>query len=140
MDESGFIASIDCKFPYEDRDAALDLAKQACLLSPNAAFAVVDEVSRPPKGIAPTPQFGIEVLSFVEQHLAHPLATPIIGLAREIVLGRSVSVPEAVLALRQVERFPGQYCALSVAYFACDDVDGIAERELNRIKAAWDAV
>ncbi len=42
--------------------------------------------------------------------------------------------------LRQMEQFPRQYAALSVAYFACDDVDGVADQEFNRIRAAWDAL
>ena len=138
MEESEFIASIECKFPYRERAAAFEVATQACLLSPNAAFAVVDEVSRPPAGDH-TPEFAAELLSFIEQRLDHPLATQIIGLAQKRVAKRRVSVAESLFALRQAERFPGQYCALSVAYFACDDVDGTADQEFNRIVAAWDA-
>ena len=140
MDESTFISSIRCRFPYEDRARALDLANQACSLCLNAAFAVVDEISRPPVGESAAPELSEEVLLLIEQRLSHPLVQPILAVARKLVAGQSVSVSESVLVLRQVERFPGQYCALSVAYFACDDVDDVADQEFNRIVAAWDAI
>ena len=139
MEEPEFIASIECKFPYDDRIASLELTKQACSLSPNATFAVVDEISRPPAGEHVSSQLSAELLSYVEQHLTHPLSTPIIAIARKLVSGQGVSVADSLLAFRQIERFPGQYCALSIAYFACDDIDGTADREFNRIMAAWNA-
>src|SRR5687767_15623082 len=103
MEESTFISSIECKFPYDDRTRALELASQACCLSPNAAFAVVDEVSRPPLGESAPPELSEELLLFVEQNLSHQLVQPIVALARKLVSGQTVSVAEAVLVLRQVE-------------------------------------
>ena len=139
MRESDFIASIECRFPYENRALAIEIASQACALSSNAAFAVVDEISRPPVGESSLPEMSEEVLSLIEASLVHPLTTPILDLARRLVAGKVVSVPESLFVLRQVERFPGQYCALSVAYQACDDIDGVADQEFNRIVAAWSA-
>ena len=139
MHESDFIASIECRFPYENRAYAIEIATQACALSSNAAFAVVDEISRPPVGESSPPELSEDVFSLVEASLAHPLTTPILALARKLVAGKLVSVTESLFVLRQVERFPGQYCALSVAYQACDDVDGVVDQEFNRIMAAWSA-
>ncbi|WP_162350363.1 hypothetical protein [Pseudoxanthomonas gei] len=139
MRESTFIESIECRFPYQDRLRALEITEEACSISANAAFAVVDELSRPPAGEAVSLSLSTELLSLIELRIPHPLAQPILSLARKLVSEQLVSVLESLFALRQVERFPGQYAALSIAYFACDDVDGIADLEFNRIRAAWDA-
>jgi hypothetical protein len=113
----------------------------ACSISPNAAFAVADEVSRPPYGDVPDPEICFEVLTYLESNLQHPLTKPVVALARLLVAGGqgAVSVEDSVRVLRQVEVFPGQYNALSVAYFAADDIDGIADAEHSRIRAAWSA-
>ena len=141
MKESGFIQSIQCNFPYHDRLRAMEIVGMACSISPNAAFAVADEVSRPPYGEVPDPAICFDVLAYLESNLQHPLTKPVIELARLLVAGGqgAVSVEDSVRVLRQVEPFPGQYNALSIAYFAADDIDGIADAEHSRIRAAWGA-
>ena len=140
LEESTFIASIDCQFPYHDHTRAIALVEQACAISSNAAFAIVDELSRPPANELVSIEFSTELLSLVEQCLSHPLLHSIIGIARKRVLNQSISVMEGVSVMREIEQFPGQYSALSVAYFACDDVDDLADAEFNRIKAVWEDV
>ena len=139
MSEVEFIQSIECRFPYRDRSRALELAETACLISPNAVFAVADEVSRPPHGEITDPETCSDVLNYLSAHIQHPLAEPVLGLAHTLVAGKSVNVGDAVRVLRQIEPFPGQYAALSIAYFAPDDIDGVADAEYNRIRAVWDA-
>jgi hypothetical protein len=139
MSESQFIESIECQFPYRDRSRALALTEAACSISPNAAFAVVDEISRPPAGESADPAIASAVLSHIEARISHPLVSPVITLARRLLTGDTVPVSDAILALRQIEQFPGQYAALSIAYFASDDVAGLADAEYNRIRAVWDA-
>jgi hypothetical protein len=137
-EEITFLESIDCQFPYQDQARAIALVEQACAISPNAAFAVVDEISRPPANELVSIEFSTTLLSLIEQQLLHPLVPSIIGIARKLVLDQSIPVMESVLVMREVEQFPGQYSALSIAYFACDDVDGIADAEFNRINAIWE--
>ncbi len=139
-EEISFINSIDCKFPYQDHTRAIALVEQACAISPNAVFAVVDEISRPPLNESISIEFSATLLSLVEQRLSHPLVLSIVGIARKLVLNQSIPVTESVLIMCEVEQFPGQYSALSVAYFACDDVEGIADAEFNRINAVWEGI
>ena len=139
MSESKFIESIECQFPYHDRTLALQITDTACSISSNAAFAVADEVSRPPAGESIDQAIAFDVLHQIEARMPHPLTPPVINLAKRLAAGEVVSVPEAVAVLQLIEQFPGQYAALSVAYFASDDVAGIADAEYNRIKAAWGA-
>ena len=139
MSESEFIDSIKCAFPYEDRQRATDIAEKSCLISPNAAFAVADEISRPPFGTTPDPGLCLELLSLLASRVSHPLMTPVIGLATKLVKDEQVSVAEAISVIREIERYPGQYSALSIAYFASDDIAGLADQEYSRITSAWDA-
>jgi hypothetical protein len=139
MSESKFIESIECRFPYHDRTLALEVTEAGCSISPNAAFAVADEISRPPAGECIDQTIASDVLSHIEARLSHPLTVAVVTFARRLVAGDSISVPEAVALMREVEQFPGQYAALSIAYFASDDIAGIADAEYNRIRAVWSA-
>ena len=139
MSEIEFIESIACKFPYQDAVLALRLAETACSISPNAAFAVLDEISRPPFGETADAAVFSSVVAYCESQILHPLASPVISIVRKLGLREPVSVSEAIFVLRQIERFPGQYAALSIVYFASDDVAGLADNEYNRIRALWDA-
>jgi hypothetical protein len=140
IEEMTFLESIDCQFPYHDHARAIAVVEEACSISPNAAFAVVDEISRLRLDKPISVEFSTTLLALIEQRLSHSLVKPIIRIAQKLVLNQPVSVTESVLVMREVERFPGQYSALSVGYFACDDVDGIADTEFNRIKAVWEGV
>jgi hypothetical protein len=137
MKESHFIASIDCRFPYQDRILSLALTEEACSISPNAAFAVVDEILRPPVGISTSFALTTELLLLIEQRLSHPLVQPILVIARKLASGQVISVTDSLSAMRQVEHFPKQYSALSVVYFACDDIEGVADLEFRRIQTMW---
>jgi hypothetical protein len=139
MEEAQFIEQISCQFPYGDPEAARRLAAQACSISPNAAFAVADEVSRPPRGAIVPPELQIEVFSILEKEIEHPLAGPVVSAARRIAGGEELSESEAVFLMRQIEQFPGQYAALSIAYLGCADTSGRADQEQERIRESWDA-
>ena len=140
MEEAEFIEHISCRFPYGDLSAARELAVQACAISPNAAFAVADEVSRPPRGETASPELQAQVFAVLERGIAHPLASPVLSAARRLAAGEELSVPETVFLLRQIARYPGQYAALSIAYFGCDDEAGVADEEQERIRQSWDAL
>ena len=139
MSESKFIESIECRFPYHDRTIALEITESGCSISPNAAFAVADEISRPPLGESIDQAIASDVLSHIEARVSHPITAALVAFARRLVVGDNISVPEAVALMQEIEQFPGQYAALSIAYFASDDIAGIADAEYNRIKAAWSA-
>ena len=139
MSESEFIDSIKCAFPYENRERAIALIDASCSISANAAFAVVDEISRPPFGAKTDPALSLDLLSLLEAKLLHPLTRPVIDLARKLVRSEQIPVADAISLLREIEPYPGQYSALSVAYFASDDTAGLADQEHSRIRAMWDA-
>lgn len=137
MNEAAFLDRIDGRFPYADLEAGLRLADEACAISANAGFALVDELARPPLGAMAPAVERLAVLDRVAARLEHPLAPAVLGLARRWIQGEEPSVDEAVALMRSIEAFPGQHAALSLAFLCCDDPTDEAAREYQRIQRAW---
>lgn len=137
MEEREFIESIDCRFPYSDRESALRLIKAACSISSNAAFAVAQELARPPRSIAVGRDVLHGLLGELEMQFEHPLKSVIFPIARRMIDGEEISVPESLAAMRQVEPFAHQVNALAIPYHACDDLEGEADRAWEEIVVSW---
>lgn len=137
MTENEFISAIDCRFPYADTAAASALIVEACALGPNAAFAVADELARPPRGAATSVASRLELLGQLRRRLAHPIAATVLAVAERMVRGHELTVPEAVAALDAVAAFPGMYAALGLVVMSCDDADGDADRRYEDIVESW---
>jgi hypothetical protein len=135
--EQAFIDSIDCQFPYTNRGIGRRLVLEACELSPNAAFAVLDELARPGVGADAPVDIREELISLLEQTLKHPLAPILVPVARRLVAGGELSVPEALTCMSAVRSHRGQYAALSLAYMSCDDVAGEADDAFKEIVDSW---
>ena len=140
MTEQAFIDSIDCRFPYTDRNAGRHLVFEACHLSANAAFAVLDELARPGVGADAPVELRQELISVLEdtlKHWPHPLAPILVPVARRLVAGDKLSVPEALVCMQAIRSYSGRYAALSLAYMSCDDVAGEAEALYKEIINSW---
>lgn len=135
--ESEFLEAIDCRFPFGDRAACLVLVEEACAISANAAFAVVDEIVRPPRSAEVAVVEQRELLELVFARLQHPLVDVIRPLAELRLDGREATVGEGLAALRAIARHPGQYAALGIASLAADDRDGQLDRADEAIRSAW---
>lgn len=137
--EQEFLEAIDCRFPFSDRDLAAQLIQEGCRLSPNAGFTLVDEIVRPARGISAPVALRRDLLNAVFNQLRHPLVPIIKPLAERLVAGQAATVEDALAIMRQVAEHPGQYAALSVAYFSADDVAGVLDREDGIIREGWAA-
>jgi hypothetical protein len=135
--EEAFIDSIDCQFPYTDRDTGRRLVLEACDLSANAAFAVLDELARPGAGANAPVEIREELISLLEHRLKHPLVPILVPVARHLVAGGELSVPEALACMSVIRSHSGQYAALSLAYMSCDDVAGEAGGAYKEIVNSW---
>lgn len=137
MTETEFIESIDCSFPYNSEAEWRPLIELGTSISPNAAFMVLHELCRPPTGIA-VPKARIEaILDCWNQHFKHPLVGQVLPAAKAMIDGQTIAVDTALRTMRVVAAYRGQYNALSIPYFACDDVDGRAEELRLEITNAW---
>jgi len=140
MNEAEFITAIDAQFPYDDPTRGKELAAQACSISPNTAFAVAEELARPGYGENPPVSERLEVLEALRSTIDHPLAAGVLDVAERMIGGEEMSVSGAVALMHEIAAYPGQYCALNIAYFSCDDVDGIADTLNDQIRDSWETV
>lgn len=120
--EASIIERMDREFPCADVRLLRVLVTQACWLSPNAAFAIVNKLARAPADSPLTPSTRLALLDLVASQFHHPLVTTVLPIARRMIAKEPVSAAESVSAMRAVAAFPGQHEALSIASF-CTDAD-----------------
>lgn len=139
MDEEAFIQLIDANFPYDREKAWRGLIELSKQISPNAAFAVLNEICRPPfKGVLKSKR-AKDMLDFWSAHIDHPLKVPLLTAAEALISRRDLSVEQAVAIMRMVAGYREQYCALMIAYMSCDDREGVADEAYNEIVKGWEA-
>ena len=139
VSERSFVERIDHAFPYHDDAAAERLIREALAISPNAAFAVLYELVHPPRSSQPLFERRLALIETVAASLTHPAAKYVVPIANRLALGETITVLEAVKAMDEVAPYRGLYAALALVYMGCDDVQGVAERTMERIKTAWEA-
>jgi hypothetical protein len=49
-----------------------------------------------------------------------------------------ISVQKAIKYLNEISKFKGNYNALSIVYFSCDDTDGQVDDVYNQIIKMWE--
>jgi len=135
--ETEFIDSIDCRFPYMDTKAAFTLIERACLISPNAAFTIIHELARPPRGVSvPAAQLR-QLLSRLELSFDHPLKDVVVQLARAMIDGQLISESQALDVMQQISPFRNEFAALAIAYFALGDHSDAIEKLYNETVERW---
>lgn len=137
MDEATFVNSIDCQFPYDDRERAADLARQGIAISPNAAFMVLHEIVRAPSEVPSDAPGRVAALQVLDTEFEHELVGGLIPAARQLIEGCELTVSESLKLIEAIGGFPHQYNALAIAYFGCDDTRGEVERVYKAIVQSW---
>ena len=137
MTETEFIEVIDCRLPYEDKQRCCDLIELGAGISPNAAFMVLHEICRPPNSSTATAECLEILLAEWSARVRHPIVEIVLPTAIAMVRGESVSVASSMLAMQKISEYKHQFNALSIPYFACDDINGAADTLHQEIVAAW---
>jgi hypothetical protein len=137
--EKEFSDLVDCRFPYQEPERWKVLIDIARGISTNAMFIALHEICRPPRGTNVTREQQREMLAYWQAHCDHPLADSMAHCARTMIEGRFVPVGQAVEIIAAVSANIGQYAALSIAYFSCDDVQGEVETCYQEVVASWNA-
>jgi hypothetical protein len=137
MNEDEFLDSIDCCFPYEDEGRWRALILQGKEISDNAAFGVLEEISRKPYGNPVSEQAQLTMVAAWEAENKHPLTHSVIEAAKAIVTNQPLSVDRALELLSQAQAYRNQYGALNIIYFACDDRQGRADEMWHKIVNSW---
>jgi hypothetical protein len=137
MSEKEFIETINCQFPYFDEIKWQEIVKLGSQISPNAAFAVLEEICRPPLGAKVSTQQLEHILECWKVEFHHPLSELLGNVARLMINREEVSVGQTVNLLNLVASYPHLYSALNVPYFACDDTNGVVDRLYKEIIQEW---
>jgi hypothetical protein len=135
--EEEFLNSIDCCFPYENESQWRALILQGRDISENASFGVLEEISRKPFGSQVSEKEQLAMVGVWEEENKHPLVQPVIEAAKAIITNDLLSVERVLKLLDQVQSYRNQYCAVNIIYFACDDVEDLADEKWQRIVNSW---
>lgn len=133
--EMQFLDKIHCNFPYLDKQESLRLIEQASTLSTNALFSIIEELCRLPKSERPKVSTVtlLNLLTMTANKIIHPLKNLIVETAEKMIRREELTVDDVILKMQTVQRYPGQFAALSILYFSCDDKD-------ERLEPIWDNI
>lgn len=137
MIEEEFIKAVDCRFPYEDPRQASELIKLGSAISTNAAFMVLHEICRRPRSNHVATSRVNDLLAEWTEAVHHPLVLEVLPVATAVIQNRELSTVEAIRVMKKIAPHPNQFSALSIIYFACDDIAGEVETEYQAIVDAW---
>lgn len=137
MTEAAFLNAIDCRFPYADERQWRALIAEGHAISANAAFGVLEEIARKPAGNLVRPEEQLAMVAAWAEGATHPLTPLVLEAATAIITDELHSVERVLALFAQIRAYPHQYCALNIASFACDDVNGHADAAYEEIIAAW---
>ena len=139
-EEIKFLSKIDCNFPYDNKQECLQLIDEAILLSTNAVFSVAEEICRVPisKEGKVEKQFLIDLLNLIRAKFSHPLKELILSAAERIVYKKQEqTIAEVISHMTIVKGYPGQFAALNILYFSCEDKDNKLDHVMDRIVNQW---
>jgi hypothetical protein len=140
QNETSFINSIDCNFPYEDNALAVDLINKAALISSNAIFAVLEEICRAPRGKTVTSERQLDLLNMASALLIHPLKDIIIESCMKLIKNETAHDDEIFYKLHLIKEYPNQYCAMNIVYFTgCPGNENI-DAECDKIINYWNTL
>jgi len=135
MNEQEFIELIDFNFPYEDENRSVELIKQAREISANASFMILHEIVRAPDDVS------LEIRELLYKQwlngFSHGLLPVVSEAAESMLSGKGLAVGRVLELMEQFKTEAGQYCALSIIYFSCDDQEGKADDVYNKIIEHW---
>ncbi len=138
-EEDNFILSIHAKFPYHDKEECLRLIEKAASISFDSMFKVVEEICRiyePDKSEIGSPYLH-ELLLLMASKFEHPLKSMIVDAASKMIDNQDLEVDDVSKRMEIVKSYPGQYSALSILYFSCDDTEEKLEPIWDDIIAHW---
>lgn len=137
MSETEFIEKIDGNFPYHSEPEWRALVELGASISPNAAYMVLHEICRAPLSKKVTLKSKRAMLEYWRQNFNHPTMTSVLRAAEVMIKGEDLPVEESMSIMKIISAYPNQYNALSIPYFACDDIDERADELYQKIISAW---
>ncbi|MGI0118260.1 hypothetical protein [Zooshikella sp. RANM57] len=66
-----------------------------------------------------------------------PLQSFTSGKRSTILSGKEIEVERVIELMEEFKKHNGQYCALSIVYFSCNDTEGKADEKYNQVIEQW---
>jgi|SRR5271155_4393918 hypothetical protein len=136
-DERAFLDEIVCEFPYGDLGQGRKLIDRGIAISPEAAYGVLHEICRPPRGVPFSPADLVGLIEYWRSHFDHPAAGMLADVATSMVSGRDLTVDDVIAKMKVLSEYPHQHSALAILYFACDDRQERLEPIREEIRRTW---
>jgi phosphate uptake regulator len=137
MTETDFIERVECNFPYDNFDLASEIISQAGDVSQNAVYLVLHEILRAPPTIKPQAK-ELFLQMWQTDYEDDPIFRFIHRCIPAYMKQELVSVDIVVKLIEQMATHTGQIYALSLLYFACDDVTGEAKAAYHTVLSLWE--
>jgi len=137
MTEDDFDRLIDCRFPYRDEGAWKRLIGLGRGISSNAHFRTLHEICRPPRSAEVTPAEQRAMLQCWADGFDDPVKDVVMECAAALIARRDLAVADVLRIMDRIALCNGAYAALSIACFACEDVDGRAAARFDAITGEW---
>lgn len=137
MNETDFISSIDCRFPYNDENKWINIMSRAIAISPNAMFMVLHELCRVPASANISQEKLLNIITEWENIFEHSAKEFVVEAGKAIIQNCLFSESKTVDYLKKIEPFDGQYNALTIIYFASNDFTDKIEQYYSEILNQW---
>ena len=135
--EQSYLDEIDCRFPFEDWDRCVVLIDRGIAFSPNAAFGALHEICRPRAHADVATDLRIRLFGYWHSRFKHPVADLIGEAAFHLIRRRTLTAEGVNTKMMIVAPYRGQYAALAILYFCCEDPDERVERTEEEIRKSW---
>ncbi|MDD3144649.1 MAG: hypothetical protein PHV23_00900 [Candidatus Gracilibacteria bacterium] len=126
MLEKDFLEKIDCKFPYNDINKGKEIIEESLLISDNAVFCIIDELTRIPKSkkkLVDSKNI-LNFLSYIDYRFKHKFKSIILLVSHKLLNKENISVSDILEYMDNLKKNKGLYGALNILYFSVDDING----------------
>lgn len=108
------------------------------------AFAVLEEICRPPRHTPVLKSRQLELLNEWHAAFSHALSNPITECALSLIHGQRIPIGWLLKLMDEIAQHHQLYAALNIAYYAAGrlDVDDVklAEKRDEDIRKAWNSI
>ena len=139
MNEEDFLSSINCKFPYEDKEACLSLIDKSVSISDNASYAVLEAICCKPFMHPIKTKDQLELIDAWKKRNTHPSMENIIEAAIACVHSPD-GLPEdkVIRYMDELAPFKNQHKALMILYSSIENTtSGAYQDKFNEIRGLW---
>ena len=137
MNYEEFYYSIDCKFPYHDKDAWKKVINTSLTVGGDAPFLVLHEICRVPASEKLEQNNHREIYDYWKESFSHPVQSIVETASLSYINKEELSDERALDILEKLREYPKSYNAMKIILFACANEDDLVEDKYDEIESEW---